>query len=176
MNSTTGFIKMNNGIADKMNGPNGIIAKHNADPRWKDKDFNQPSPLQTKYQQEYEKKYRETFETVVKDLYGESPSGKYTVEFDWDNGAVNAVPKELKHGFENGILTFNLSINDKGKVVSVGDALKHYGEMSTGFLTTPDTAIAHKMASGKRLSDGIQWGVAADLVVVGAVKINQTQR
>lgn len=131
LHSTAGFIKVNNAIADKMNGPNGLIAKHNSDSRWSGKDLNDPknSKIADQYYNTFAEVQRKTFESTVKELYGESPSGKYTVSVDRDSGAVNVQSvDEIKHDVDGDILVFKFSKNKLGMFESLEeDVLAHYG-------------------------------------------------
>ena len=87
MNSMTGFIKINNLVANKMNGSkpdlsDGLIAKHNANPKYAGRDpQNMDDPKTKAYYDDYAKLSTKTWLETAKDTYGDFPSGKQSLQY-----------------------------------------------------------------------------------------------
>jgi len=82
LRSVAGWVKVNNAVADKANGPEGYIAKLNANPAYKDvKDFTDYSDPKVKaYWKEANEVSTKNWNETLVELYGESPSGRYKIE------------------------------------------------------------------------------------------------
>ena len=77
-------IALNNGIADRMNGPNGEIAKLNSNPKYEGKDFREDSPLRREYYAEFEKITNRLLQEVAEKQFGMNASGTKKVEARYD--------------------------------------------------------------------------------------------
>lgn len=129
-----GWVKVNNAVADRMN--NGLIDKHNNDPRWADvKDFyDDRDPKVQEYFSEYEKLANKVWaEETVK--LGSNPSGTkaYELREDADGNPyayLAPVNQDVKHAEGDTQSVLKINRDDSGRVESVTMAeleLKHYG-------------------------------------------------
>lgn len=129
-----GWVKVNNAVADRMN--NGLIDKHNNDPRWADvKDFyDDRDPRVQEYFSEYEKLANKVWaEETVK--LGSNPSGTkaYELREDADGNPyayLAPVNQDVKHAEGDTQSVLKINRDDSGRVESVTMAeleLKHYG-------------------------------------------------
>lgn len=152
------WVEVNNLVADKMNGPFGIIAKHNADPKYAGiKDYrDQSDPKVLAYFQDFEKKSTKVWAETIKELNPESPSGKFTCVIKEDaNGLSYAEMVEtatLQHADTNSI-KIRVLRDSIGRIVGLGeilsdDAIQHSTKKGSIMSNdnTPDT-LTHGMMS-----------------------------
>lgn len=134
-----GWIKVNNAVADKMNGPGGLIDKHNNNPKYKGADFNNwRDPITKKYFDDFEKISLKTWQDTTRELYGSSPSGRYTIEAKLDkpgNAYLEVVDtQQIQHADTEAQLRFYLELDpNTGQILAIkkdGDTITHQGMLS----------------------------------------------
>jgi len=139
INTTKGFIKINNAMADRLNGPSGAIAKFNDEHADPSVDYTKPSPEREKYHAEFQKVSEKAFKEALNAVYGESPSGKKTTSVQLSSETnepyITIEDVDVKHE-DSARLVIRLRTNNKGHILSAkklkqGEIshsdLKHYG-------------------------------------------------
>lgn len=153
VNSSTNHGK---GVAAYNKAARAMNDKHidriNNKPAYKNADFNKDSPLRRKYYKEYEDTFNKEFNSALKETFGDSPSGRYTIKSasNMDSGMLPAWSveyAEVKHAdFEMKVLvTF-----DKGRIVKIAlgePIIKHYDV---------DAFLEHFGVKG------MKWGIRKD--------------
>jgi hypothetical protein len=88
--STGKGVSAYNKAADAMNSHH--IDRINNKPAYKNADFTKDSPLRRKYYKEYEKTFNDEFNKSLKEAFGDSPSGRYTIKStaNMDDGMLPA--------------------------------------------------------------------------------------
>lgn len=145
LHSTAGWVKVNNHVAGIMN--NGGIAKFNANPKYKAikdfGDFNDPKVKE--YHNDYNKILNKAMVNATKELYGESPSGRYTLVTKKDaNGDpyVDMQDNEKISHAAGSVLRFYLKTDSVGRFLGV----KLLGD---------DGALTHKLGAPMETEDEV---------------------
>ncbi len=121
VSSTRSYIKVYNKTADSMNAT--VIPNINNNPRYKNKNFNDPKNEKLKNQ--YLKEYEDAFNKFMKEHslseLGTSPSGtkQAIFSYDFDAGEVKFEFKEVKHSLENGDVVFIGKLDSFGMIISL---------------------------------------------------------
>lgn len=110
-------IKIHNKAADDYN--NHALKAINNDPRYKNKDFLQPSKLRTQYYAEHQRAFGRALDNAAKSL-GTNASGtkRYAVGMA-DNGTWSITLTDVKHSDSPDSFTVKPTFDAKGYIISV---------------------------------------------------------
>lgn len=132
--SVRGAVALHNAVAHKMN--NGLIDKHNNDPRWKGKNLLNNPKLSALYYKEYEKLNDRVYKETVPQVHGISPSGTKKAVYVNDSQGPRIEIRDVnaRHAADSvpaPDLVFHLKLDKNGFVTESNLAeegeLKHYG-------------------------------------------------
>lgn len=177
INSIKGFIAINNRMADKMNGPNGEIAKYNKTHHNPKIDYTKNKAAADKYYAGFEKVSNRVFTDSVKELYGESPSGtkKTVVKFRSDGSPYIEIVNSSATHAETGRLLMDLKVDSNGAIIGLGapmdDSLAHHGVigMHWGVHKQKDTSAKAKASKKTVDVDEARRKAKRDLIVGGSL-------
>ena len=117
-------IDLHNSVAKSMNGPNGVIAKLNNNPKYKDADFREDSPLRREYYAEFAKTADQLVQRAADQKFGTNASGSKKVEAWYEEDSL--LPsyrivdvEDVKHADE-AFLEMNVVFKD-GFIVKLDD-------------------------------------------------------
>lgn len=121
-------IKAYNQAAKKMNDEH--IERINNKPEYKNQDFTKDSPTRQKYYKEYGDTFLKEFSSSLKEQFGESPSGKYTVQPNPDGGPSWYVGYKEDATHADDKVFVHYKTDDQGYITEISiddDVLEHYG-------------------------------------------------
>lgn len=160
-----GAIAVHNNIADKMNGPNGMLNDLNNRPHFKGKEPLNDPKLSKRYIKEYEDLANRAYTQSVKDIHGSSPSGKKEAVYVRDDllgDRIEVRDKNVQHaddeGFDSDLV---LMLNTfKGFVISTNTA-----STSLAHADSDDDILAHFGTKGMKW--GVRKAASAGSAIVG---------
>lgn len=139
--TTRSAVKVHNEMAHRMN--NGVIDKHNDDPRWKGKNLRTNPKLEALYYKEFAKLQDKVYKEAVTAVHGVSPSGEHKAVYvnDSQGARIEIRPnRAVRHAEEDTSpdLVIRLKLDALGQVTEVNTAkgalehsaeefLEHYG-------------------------------------------------
>lgn len=149
--SVRGAVTVHNNVAHKMN--NGLIDKHNNDPRWKGKNLLKNKKLSELYYNEYAKLNDRVYKQAVNEVHGVSPSGTKRAVYVNDSQGPRIEIRDVNARHADSVpapdLVFHLKLDENGFITEANEAeegaLKHYGVkgMKWGKRKTRQTEPSH---------------------------------
>jgi len=131
--SVRGAVALHNHVAHKMN--NGLIDKHNNDPRWKGKNLNTNRKLAELYYKEYAKLNDRVYKQSVNEVHGISPSGTKRAVYVNDSQGPRIEIRDVNARHADPIpmpdRTIKLKLDANGFITDANTAdegvIEHYG-------------------------------------------------
>lgn len=131
--SVKGAVAVHNNVAHKMN--NGLIDKHNSDPRWAGKNLLKNKKLSELYYNEYAKLNDKVYKQAVNEVHGISPSGTKRAVYVNDRQGPRIEIRDVNARHAEPIpspdLTIKLKLDANGFITDANLAdegvIEHYG-------------------------------------------------
>lgn len=161
---TENAVKVHNNVADRLNGPDGSIAKLNSSPKYRGKNLNTDHKLKTEYEQDFAKVSDRAHQLAVKDVHGKNYSGTQKAVYVHDvNGPRIEIHDVVAKHEDNEALTILLKLDENGQLTEANTAKADILKQGEDFIED-QLSLMHYGVKGMR------WGHRSSMTTDHAPK------